>query len=245
VPDDVTIGVDDPVLDDAALEALAEAHAAPPPAGLRARVLGEARREAGLQRLVQRRSSALARWRLTGALAAGIALALGGLLVRASRLEETRTAEVAALALQNQQLATRLEEQGRTLAGLHEALAAQVQVLRVLAGPRTLTAALAPSAGRSGSGRVLVDPASGESAVVLAGLSPAPTGTVYELWAIRGDRPPEPAGLFTAGDEGAVAARGARIERPAEVTAFAVSIEPAGGSTAPTGPIVLAGAVAS
>ena len=40
------IGIDDPELDDAALEALAEAHAAPPPADLRARLLAEVRREA-------------------------------------------------------------------------------------------------------------------------------------------------------------------------------------------------------
>jgi anti-sigma-K factor RskA len=91
---------------------------------------------------------------------------------------------------------------------------------------------------------VIVDPTSGEAAVVLAGLGPAPAGRVYELWAIRGERPPEPAGLVSGEGAGPIAARGARVERPGEVTAFAVSIEPAGGSQTPTGPIVLAGAVA-
>jgi anti-sigma-K factor RskA len=33
------------------------------------------------------------------------------------------------------------------------------------------------------------------------------------------------------------------VARATEVTAFAVSIEPIGGSTSPTGPIVLVGAV--
>jgi len=46
VADERPIGVDDPRLDDAALEALAETCAAPPPAHLRARVLAEVRREA-------------------------------------------------------------------------------------------------------------------------------------------------------------------------------------------------------
>src|SRR5438477_4493457 len=75
------IGVDDPRLDDAALEALAEAHATPPPDRLRARVLAEARRAAAL-----RATAAVARWRLVGSIAAAVALVLGGLLARGGRL---------------------------------------------------------------------------------------------------------------------------------------------------------------
>ena len=75
------IGVDDPRLDDAALEALAEAHATPPPDRLRARVLAEARRDAAL-----RATAAVARWRLVGSIAAAVALVLGGLLAREGRI---------------------------------------------------------------------------------------------------------------------------------------------------------------
>jgi anti-sigma-K factor RskA len=89
----------------------------------------------------------------------------------------------------------------------------------------------------------MVDAASGETAIVIADMAPAGEAKVYELWAIRGDRAPEPAGVFTVGDEGSVATVGARIARPTEVTTFAVSIEPAGGSQTPTGPIVLVGQV--
>ncbi len=233
--EDEHIGVDERALDDAALEALAEAYATPPRPGLRARVLAGARREAPRG----------AMWaRVVGAAAAGLVLTLGGLLAREARRTATQTTQLAALARSNQELAVRLADQERALAGLHEALAAQAQVLRVLGGPRTLTAALAPTAeGGRGSGRVLIDPTSGEAAVVLAGLDPAPAGKTYELWAIRGDRAPEPAGLIAAGAEGPTAARAERVAQPAEVTAFAVSIEPAGGSKSPTGPIVLAGAV--
>jgi len=45
--DDATIGVDERALDDATLEALADAHGTPPPPGLRARLLVEAQRDAG------------------------------------------------------------------------------------------------------------------------------------------------------------------------------------------------------
>ena len=66
---------------------------------------------------------------------------------------------------------------------------------------------------------------------------------MYELWAIRGQNPPEPAGLLAVVSEQAVATKVATVERPGEVTAFAVSVEPTGGSTSPTGPIVLVGPV--
>ena len=114
----------------------------------------------------------------------------------------------------------------------------------MIGAPRTLSASLAPKEGVAGSARVLVDAASGESVIVVSGLAPAPEGKTYELWALRGDRPPEPAGLFAVGTEGSIARRSARLERPGEVTAFAVSIEPAAGSPAPTGPIVLVGTIA-
>jgi len=102
---------------------------------------------------------------------------------------------------------------------------------------------LAPQEGFAGSGRVLVDAQTGEAHVVLAGLpSPGP-GKTYELWAIRGSNPPEPAGLVDVGTTPATAARVERIASPSEVAAFALSIEPEGGSKSPTGPIVMVGKV--
>ena len=233
-------GVDDPQLDDTALEALAEAYAAPPPARLRARVLAEARRDAAARAL-----AAVARRRLVG-LAAAVAFAAvsGWQFARETRLAATRAGEVVQLAARGRELAARLDEQGRAVATLRESLAAQTEVLRVIGAPRTLSASLAPKEGVAGSARVLVDAASGESVIVVSGLAPAPEGKTYELWALRGDRPPEPAGLFAVGTEGSIARRSARLERPGEVTAFAVSIEPAAGSPAPTGPIVLVGTIA-
>jgi anti-sigma-K factor RskA len=97
----------------------------------------------------------------------------------------------------------------------------------------------------TGAGRVLVDAASGDAAIVLSGLAPIEEGKAYELWAIRGKKAPEPAGMVAVSDEHGGALRVPSVPRPSEVTAFAVSIEPRGGSTSPTGPIVLVGAVAS
>jgi anti-sigma-K factor RskA len=238
------IGIDDPVLDDAMIEALAEAHAALPPARLRARVLEQARQDS-LKMRARQNAHALRRWRAVGAIAATAVLAVLGYAMRQSRIAEVRTAQLAALASTNAELSARLDEQGRTLAGLRESVAAQAQVLRVLAGPRTITASLGPKEGVSATGRVVIDAATGEGAIVVSGLAPVGPDRVYELWAIRGDRPPEPAGLFPSAEGRALAGRVAPLARLAEVTAFALSIEPAAGSQQPTGPIVMVGPIAS
>jgi len=117
-------------------------------------------------------------------------------------------------------------------------------VLRVLAGPTPRVATLEAKLDVRARGRVVVDPTTGDTAVVLTGMDASMNGKVYELWAIRGSQPPEPAGLLTVAQDGTVTARVDAVAQPAEVTAFAVSIEPTGGSKSPTGPIVLVGAIA-
>jgi hypothetical protein len=241
VADEYPIGVDDPALDDAALEALAAAHATPPPPALRARLLREARRA----EVVRPNRRPVLVWRAVGGIAAGLAIAFGVLLAQATRLVESRSAEVAALAQARDELQARLDDQARTLVRLQQSVAAQATVLRVMSAPQTVTAILAATESGAGSGRVLVDATTGEAAVVVQGLPPAPPGKTYELWAIRAEMPPQPAGLFAIETEAATIARVDRVERLAEVTAFAVSVEPASGSRSPTGPIVLAGTVES
>jgi anti-sigma-K factor RskA len=135
-----------------------------------------------------------------------------------------------------------MDVQEKTLVGLRESLEAQAQMLRVLSGPRTLTASLAPKEGFAGSGRVLVDAETGEAHVVLAGLpSPGP-GKTYELWAIRRRRPARGPDRRRR-DAGHGRARRAHRHAVQRWPAFAVSIEPEGGSASPTGPIVLVGKV--
>jgi anti-sigma-K factor RskA len=237
--DERPIGVEERDLDDFALEALADAYATPPPSGLRERVLGTVREE----RVVAAAQRATTRWRVVGALAATLALVFGGLLARERGVGEERLAALRAAETTAAELTAQLETQGKTLVGLREALATQVQVLRVMGGPRTLSASLAPTEGHGGAGRIHVDPSTGDGAVVLAGVGTLPAGKVYELWAIRGAQAPEPAGLLQAVGDDVVVARVSGVPHPNEVTAFAVSVEPSGGSKSPTGPVVLAGAV--
>jgi hypothetical protein len=86
-------------------------------------------------------------------------------------------------------------------------------------------------------GRVIWNETSGGH-VFVANLPPAPEGKTYELWTIAGGAP-RPAGLFATDASG----KGSHVVAPAgRVDVFAVTLEPAAGVPAPTGPIVLASA---
>lgn len=79
-----------------------------------------------------------------------------------------------------------------------------------------------------------------ESAVLVASRLPQPPpGSVYQAWLIHGRRP-TPAGVFRPHDgQVVVSLRG----RPAGADALAVTLEPHGGSPAPTGDVVIEGAL--
>ena len=67
-----------------------------------------------------------------------------------------------------------------------------------------------------------------------------PPDRAYQVWVISGGTPLE-AGLLSPGRDGVQVAR---LDRPAgNADTVALTIEPAGGSRAPTGPIVIAGQV--
>ena len=73
----------------------------------------------------------------------------------------------------------------------------------------------------------------------VANLSPPPPGKAYELWTI-GEGAPQPAGVFQVDAQGRGSHRIAPVDAAKPVKVFAVTLEPAGGVPAPTGPTVLA-----
>lgn len=87
--------------------------------------------------------------------------------------------------------------------------------------------------------RGFLDPESRRIVLFVHGLPPPPRSHSYQLWALAGERPSS-AGTFLT--SGAGAARHAALAAVAldPATRLAVTLEPAGGSEAPTGPIVLA-----
>ena len=66
-------------------------------------------------------------------------------------------------------------------------------------------------------------------------LPPAPEGKEYQLWAIAGDTPVD-AGLFNA-----TTAEARPMKPISAANAFAVTLEPAGGSPTPTGEMYVLG----
>jgi anti-sigma-K factor RskA len=70
----------------------------------------------------------------------------------------------------------------------------------------------------------------GKAMLSTSGLGAAPRGKTYEAWIIPAGRQPRPAGLFRGGPDSSLALRGS-VPRNAVV---AVTVEPTGGSSAPT-----------
>jgi anti-sigma-K factor RskA len=93
----------------------------------------------------------------------------------------------------------------------------------------------------AGGGRVLYNARRG--ALVYSGsVPPLAAGKAYELWVVPQSGNPIPAGLLTvtASGEGSVILP--QIPAGVAYKAFAITLEPAGGTSAPTGPFVQTGA---
>jgi anti-sigma-K factor RskA len=96
-----------------------------------------------------------------------------------------------------------------------------------LDGARDQALVRVPVSGASGS---LVVASGGSATLVLSDLVAAPPGKTYEAWVLSG-RAVSPAGLFRGGSSTTVVALSHPVPTGSEV---AVTVEPAGGSSAPT-----------
>lgn len=86
--------------------------------------------------------------------------------------------------------------------------------------------------------RVVTSPASGKVVFIAHGLAAPGEGKTYELWLITDDGP-SPAGLFLS-DDGAATVL---TELVPGADAIGVTIEPVGGSSTPSTPILISGAL--
>jgi anti-sigma-K factor RskA len=173
-------------------------------------------------------------WATYLAAAAALLLGLGLLVVRWQR-DSARVAAAEASAE-----AKRLEaELSVTQRDLAEAAAFRALVQRPGSLVTTL-AGLAPAP--KARARVVFDPVTREAILVASGLDPAPEGKAYEAWVIAGGAP-VPVGTFRPDAQGGAVVRLPRVEATGSARTFAVTLEPEAGTPAPTGPMVLAGAV--
>jgi len=171
-----------------------------------------------------------AKW-AAGTLAASVAVAAFTAAFVAARYEG-RMGQV-----YRETAAARAELQ-RQEAALKDRIQGYQVVADLLRDPRTRVVVLkGTTPDVTATARVVWNEGSGGQLFV-ANLPPAPAGKTYELWTIAGGKP-TPAGLFAVDQAGQGIYRVApAAATPVEV--FAVSVEPAGGVPAPTGPIVLA-----
>lgn len=106
-------------------------------------------------------------------------------------------------------------------------------LVAVLGAPDMRTASL--DMGAEGPARFVFSASLDRGVLVGEGMRGVNENQTYELWLIH-DGKPVPAGLFRPGDDGTAVAQAAAPVRGADLVA--VTIEPAGGSDAPTGSIL-------
>ena len=211
---------------------------APTSVRLRARTLGAA---GFFPAAALRQTTPRAPWLAWAAALAAVAFGASFAWERA-RLGEARR-ETAQLRQQRDTLATEVGQARLQLAAVQEQLAREVAFRELVAhreSRQALLAGLEPAP--AAAARVVWNPGTREAVLLVAGLQPAPPGKVYEAWVIANGAP-VPAGTFQVDAAGKAVLRLPSVEATSRVKTFAVTLEPAGGTQAPTGPMVLAGAV--
>ena len=137
--------------------------------------------------------------------------------------------------------------QVRELQGQLAALQSQVnereEVIRFLSDPQVRIVNLAALPASPGaSGQLLWNPRSRTGLLLVTGLPPTTADKAYELWGIAGAEP-VPAGVFTVNQGGVTLFRLPALPPEKNFDKFAVTLEPAGGVSQPTGPMHLLGSV--
>jgi len=117
------------------------------------------------------------------------------------------------------------------------------RVMDIVTSPRLRIVALGgQAASPNAEGRVLWSPDSKKAVLYANGLPKPPAGRDYQLWVIENSTP-RSEGVFPVDARGDAHHVLPEVPAPGGVGAFAVTLEPAGGVPAPTGPMVLLGSV--
>jgi anti-sigma-K factor RskA len=201
----------------------------PPSPALRARILQRIDAEPRVARpsvapRPERRRGVALRWAGWAGLAAAAAL----LVVVNTQLSRTR------------EEMRHLQDRVATLQG---ELAERERMLGFLSDPDVRYVSLAglkPSP--EANAWLLWNPTTREGLLLARGLPAPPAGHAYELWALAGTQP-VPAGVFGVDTAGRGLLRLPALPPDRAFDAFAVTLEPAGGVPAPTGPMHLHGKV--
>jgi anti-sigma-K factor RskA len=148
----------------------------------------------------------------------------------------------AGMGIDNRGLRGRLQQSTRTSQQLEARANRANDVMAVLTAPTaqrvTLTAGQAPP---QPTGRANYLRERGQLIFTANNLAALPQGKIYELWLIPVSGAPIPAGTFAPDTQGSASVVFPQIPVGVEAKAFGVTVEPAGGSSAPTSAILLQG----
>ncbi len=175
-----------------------------------------------------------------------VALAAAALLGVSTAYQASRAADL------QRELAEARTEVTRSQAAVQSAQTDLAAARAAAVQPQAVAALLARSDARvtalaglpaapDAHGRVVWNPGSREAVLTATGLRAAETGKVYQAWVIA-EGPPVPAGVFQVDARGEAVLLLPTRDATARAKTFAVTVEPAPGTEAPTGPMVLAGA---
>jgi len=142
------------------------------------------------------------------------------------------------------QLGDRLDQANGELARERESLTRERQARELITSPEASLATLAGTEmARSARARLAFDRNSGRAMLMAYDLPPAPSGKAYQLWYIAEGKPPMPGQVFNTDSAGHAEMSGQLSEQARAATSFAVTLEPAAGVSAPSGPMYLTGAI--
>ena len=209
-------------------------------ARLRSAEGGSAGKEAGRAR------RGFGAWRAaTAVMAAGIvaiAIYASQLRNRLYRANEENQHELAAMESRIAGLRTEVTKARAEVSSLRRVLGEHMRLEKVLSAPDLSLTRLQPLAPAAGAEAVVAVSAANKAAVLqAAGLPATPSGKTYELWWITKEHGPVAGGLFQAEDGQPVIVPVSMPPTGEHLLLSAVTLEPAGGVSKPTGAMYLKG----
>jgi Anti-sigma-K factor rskA, C-terminal/Putative zinc-finger len=138
----------------------------------------------------------------------------------------------------------RLQQKTAMVEQMEGANARAQAILNLLTAPAAKHVVLTAAKSRPApTARAVYLAAEGALLMQASNLNSVPAGKTYELWVIPTKGAPIPAGLFRPDAAGNASVVLPSIPKGVEAKAFGVTVEKSGGSSTPTAPIVLEGAV--
>ncbi len=140
---------------------------------------------------------------------------------------------------QNRTLRRQMEFMSRDMGAMQRELNRSNEFVTILSTPGARVASLSGVGPSPDASAQLAYDRTGNAVLMANGLPRAPAGKEYQLWFIVGNSPPIPGRTFAIDDEGRGELTDEVPRRALASAVFAVTLEPAGGSTAPTSAIYL------